>query len=64
VTVRRAFAVAGWAAATLSPALAVACPYCMGSAPALPTSLKAVGIFLLLPFVVFGAVATVARRLR
>ena len=47
-----------------APSLALACPYCAGSSPTLPPSLKAVGIFLLVPFVVFGAVATVARRLR
>ena len=46
------------------PALAAACPYCAGNSSTLPPSLKAVGVFLLVPFVVFGAVATVARRLR
>lgn len=52
------------ALAALAPSLSAACPYCVGSSPSLPPSLKAVGLFLLVPFVVFGAVATVARRLR
>ena len=44
--------------------VALACPYCIGKDPVLPTSLKLVGLFLLVPFVVFATVATIARRLR
>jgi hypothetical protein len=46
------------------PAVVLACPYCIGKDPVLPTSLKLVGLFLLVPFVVFATVATIARRLR
>jgi hypothetical protein len=59
-----ALATATAAAVLVWPALAAACPYCVGGSSTLPPSLKAVGVFLLVPFVVFGAVATVARRLR
>ncbi|HEY2900239.1 MAG TPA: hypothetical protein VGL59_06670 [Polyangia bacterium] len=49
--------------AAYSP-LVNACPYCLGKETTLPPSLKLVGVFLLVPFVVAGAVAAVARRLR
>ena len=61
---RRKAALAIALALLVWPALASACPYCAGNSSSLPSSLKAVGVFLLVPFVVFGAVATVARRLR
>ena len=64
MSVQRAVAAGVLAALAGSPALALACPYCAGQSSALPPSLKAVGVFLLVPFVVFGAVAAVARRLR
>ena len=60
----RFWAAIGAALVTLPAAIAAACPYCLGKEPTLPPSLKLVGAFLLVPFVVFGAVATVARRLR
>jgi hypothetical protein len=44
--------------------VAQACPSCIGRDPALPPSLKLVGLFLLVPFALFAVVATVARRLR
>ena len=61
---RRAWAAAFLLVTLLGASAATACPYCVGSTPVLPTSLKLVGLFLLVPFVVFGVVAGVARRLR
>jgi hypothetical protein len=51
-------------AIAVHPSVVRACPYCIGKDPVLPTSLKLVGLFLLVPFVVFATVATIARRLR
>jgi hypothetical protein len=64
VSRRLSIAVGGSLAIAAIPSVVLACPYCIGKDPVLPTSLKLVGLFLLVPFVVFAAVATIARRLR
>lgn len=52
------------AAAALGAAKhAWACPSCIGQNETLPPALKLVGLFLLLPFALFGIGVVVARRL-
>lgn len=43
------------------PSVAAACPACIGQAPKV-SSLRLVGAFMLVPFVVFGIVLTVIRN--
>jgi hypothetical protein len=47
--------------AWLAPAVAAACPYCAGSQHGGPGTSIALGVFLLLPFVVAGVVYSVLR---
>lgn len=61
---RRCSSLAALALGILVSPLAHACPTCLGREPTLSPTLKLVGLFLLVPFTVFAAVATIARRLR
>jgi hypothetical protein len=59
---RRWAAAAAGAGALLSPALALACPYCATRSGGGIGQSVALGVFLLLPFVVAGVVYSVLRR--
>jgi hypothetical protein len=59
---RRALASAAGLGALLSPALALACPYCATRSGGGIGQSIALGAFLLLPFVVAGVVYSVLRR--
>jgi hypothetical protein len=47
----------------VAAAPAWACPACIGKNEALPPALKLVGLFLLVPFVLFAVTIVVVRRL-
>jgi hypothetical protein len=47
----------------MAAAPAWACPACLGKNEALPPALKPVGLFLLVPFALFGLTVLVVRRL-
>jgi len=47
----------------IAAAPAWACPACLGKNEALPPALKLVGLFLLVPFALFGITVLVVRRL-
>jgi hypothetical protein len=59
----RALSAACMVALALAPARAWAlCPNCLGQHSALTPTLKLIGLFLLLPFLVAGAIYAVVRR--
>ena len=54
---------AGLGGVMIAAAPAWACPACLGKNEALPPALKLVGLFLLIPFALFGITVLVVRRL-